>query len=68
MRTDVVSDGKHAPDAKTYRGLATITTGTGKYTGISGSFTSVLHGPQFKTAAEGTYAQYGEIQATYKLP
>jgi hypothetical protein len=47
---------------------ATVTTETGKYTGISGSAAGVMHGPQFKTPGEGTYVQYGEIKATYKLP
>jgi hypothetical protein len=62
------SEGKHAADAKTYGGTATFTTGTGKYAGISGGATFELHGPEFRTATEGTNVQYGEIQAKYKLP
>jgi hypothetical protein len=58
----------HAADAKTYEATTTFTTGTGKYAGISGGATLVLHGPEFRTATEGTSVQYGEIQAKYKLP
>jgi hypothetical protein len=65
---DVVSDGKHASNAKSYRALATFTAGTGKYAGITGGWTVDLHAPDFRTATEGTYVQYGETQAKYKLP
>jgi hypothetical protein len=58
----------HAADAKTYDATTTFTTGTGKYTGITGGATIVVHGPEFRTATEGTSVQYGEIQAKYKLP
>jgi hypothetical protein len=66
--SNVVSDGKHATGAKSYGAIGTFTTGTGKYAGISGGWTVVLHSPDFRTAAEGTYVQYSEIQAKYKLP
>ena len=46
----------------------TITTGTGKYAGISGGWTFVVHGPEFRTAAEGTYVTYGPLQGGYRLP
>jgi hypothetical protein len=61
-------DERHPMDAKTSSGSSTIIAGTGKYTGITGGATFVLHGSEFKTATEGTYANYGEIQAKYKLP
>jgi hypothetical protein len=63
----VVTD-KHVTSAKSYGVTGTFTAGTGKYTGISGGWTADAHGPQFKTAAEGTYVQYAEVQANYKLP
>jgi hypothetical protein len=58
----------HAADAKAYEGTTTFTTGTGKYTGITGGATFIQHGPEFRTAAEGASVTYGEIQAKYKLP
>ncbi len=68
VASDVASDGKYPSDAKSYKGTGNFATGTGKYAGISGSFAFVGHGPEFRTAAEGTYAQYGTIQGSYKLP
>jgi len=59
---------KYASNAKTFRGLATFTAGTGKYAGISGSFTYVCHGNEFKAAAEGTYLAHCDGQGSYKLP
>jgi hypothetical protein len=44
-----------------------LTTGTGKYAGVNGSFTLVHH-QEFRTAAEGTFAQYIAMQGSYKLP
>jgi hypothetical protein len=54
---DYASDGKIPADAKSYSGKFTVTTGTGKYAGISGGGTFTCHSPDFGTAAEGTYAQ-----------
>jgi hypothetical protein len=59
---------KHAPDQKSWNGAAKFTTGTGKYVGISGGFTYVIHGNEFRSAAEGTYANYATNQGSYKLP
>jgi hypothetical protein len=65
---EVASDGKFPADTKSVKVVGKLTTGTGKYVGISGDFTFVGHGPEFKTAGEGTYAQYGTGQGSYKLP
>jgi hypothetical protein len=65
---NVVSDGKRPTSAKSFGSSGTFTSGTGKYAGISGGLTCVDHGPEFRTGAEGTYAQYGECQVKYKLP
>jgi hypothetical protein len=65
---DIASDGKYAADAKSYNGTATFTTGTGKYAGISGGYTIVIQGPEFRTAADGTYVIYGPVKGSYKLP
>jgi hypothetical protein len=66
--TTSVSDGKFPADAKSYSGSGTFTMGTGKYTGISGGWTAVFHGPDFRTPAEGTITDYGEMKGSYKLP
>jgi len=68
IAANVASDGKYLADAKSYKGTGTFTTGTGKYAGISGSWTFEGHSPEFRTAAEGTYVQYGSLQGSYKLP
>jgi hypothetical protein len=63
--------GEWPADAKTLRITNKLTSGTGKYTGISGVGTFVNHGPEFRTAAEGaegTYVAYGTTQSSYKLP
>jgi hypothetical protein len=65
---NIATDGKPAADAKSYSVSGTITTGTGKYVGITGGWTIVVHGPEFRTAAEGTYVAYGPLQGSYKLP
>ncbi len=47
---------------------ATITAGTGKYTGITGGWTYVAHVNEFRTAVEGTYAVDCTNSGSYKLP
>ena len=42
--------------------------GTGKYKGISGGWTNVNRGNEFRPTTEGTYLSYGTFQANYKLP
>jgi hypothetical protein len=42
--------------------------GTGKYKGISGGWTNVIQGNEFRPTAEGTYPSYVTFQASYKLP
>jgi hypothetical protein len=69
IAADIASDGIFPADAKTTPAKGTFTTGTGKYAGISSSLTNVLHPPaEFRTAAEGIFANYDDFQATYKLP
>jgi hypothetical protein len=65
---DIASDEKFSADAKSFGGKITFTTGTGKYAGISGGGTFTCHGPEFRTAAEGTSAQYCTNTGTYKIP
>jgi len=57
----------HAADAKSFSAALMLTTGTGKYAGISGSFTSVCTS-EFRTGAEGTYAYSCTNEGSYKLP
>ena len=67
VAVDIATD--HPLDAKSFDVINKLTTGTGKYAGISGGGTFVNHGPQFRTAAEGTSVSYGTLQdGTYKLP
>jgi hypothetical protein len=63
---DVASD--RPADAKSHKTAGKLTTGTGKYAGISGDLTFVCHGPEFRTAVEGTYVEYCPAQGSYKLP
>ena len=58
---------KHALDQKTWRGTFTFTTGTGKYTGITGGHKYQTHN-EFRTATEGTYVVYVTYEGSYKLP
>ena len=67
IAANVASDGKYAADAKSFKGTGTMINGTGKYAGISGSWAFEGHSPEFRTAVEGTYAQYGSVQGSYKL-
>ena len=60
--------GEWPADAKILRITNKLTSGTGKYTSIGGIGTFVSHGPEFRTAAEGTYVAYGNTQGSYKLP
>jgi hypothetical protein len=65
---DIADDGKFPADAKSISGKVTITTGTGKYAGISGGGTFTCHNPEFKSAVEGTYVSYCANSGSYKLP
>jgi hypothetical protein len=60
---------KTALDAKgPVNGSLTLTTGTGKYAGITGVLTYVYHGNEFHPLAGGAYLAYGTQQGSYKLP
>ena len=54
-------------DATMISGQGTFVDGTGKYAGISGGDMYVLHGPEYKTATELTYVQYGNLEGNYKF-
>jgi hypothetical protein len=58
-----------AADAKSFNGSATLTTGTGKYAGITGDYTYVCMSPnEFRTATQGTFAYGCTLQGSYKIP
>jgi hypothetical protein len=59
---------EHALDQKSFSGSGTFTMGTGKYKGITGSWTNVNRGNEFRSTTEGTYFAYGTFQTNYKLP
>jgi hypothetical protein len=63
---EYVSDGK-VDLSKLFTNKATILAGTGKYAGISGGFSVICHGSEFK-APEGRYVQYCSPKGSYKLP
>lgn len=65
---DFSDDAKRSLDQKSWNGTSTLTTGTGKYAGISGQFKTVLHPGEFRPATEGTYFQYVTLEGSYKLP
>jgi hypothetical protein len=65
---DIASDGKFPAGAKSYSGKVALATGTGKYAGISGSGTFTCHGPEFRTAVQGTYVNYCTNSGSYKIP
>jgi len=65
---NIASDGTHPFSAKTWSGSGTFTTGTGKYTGVSGNDAFHCRGGEFKTPAEGTFVDYCVHQGSYKLP
>jgi hypothetical protein len=58
---------KHAM-GQGFSGSGTIIAGTGKFAGVSGGHTFVYSGNDFRTATEGTYAGFANIQGNYKLP
>ena len=59
---------KHAPNQKSFKGSSTMTTGTGKYRGVTGGSEFVVHGNEFRPLAEGTFVNYVTFQGHYKLP
>jgi hypothetical protein len=55
-------------NAKTFIVKIEFTTGTGKYTGISGGGSAACHEGEFKTAAENSYSTYCANTGSYKIP
>jgi hypothetical protein len=58
---------KHPLDQKITKGSFTLTGGTGKYAGITGTASYTGDGAMFKTT-EGTYVSHNTAEGTYKLP
>jgi hypothetical protein len=58
----------HTLDAKTVRGALKLTSGTGKFAGITGSGTYEDHGNEWKPITEGTYMVDVSFEISYKLP
>jgi hypothetical protein len=58
----------HSLNEQNVHASATITAGTGKYTGITGGWTYVAHVNEFRTAVEGTFALDCTNAGSYKLP
>jgi hypothetical protein len=53
---------------KSFKGSETLTGGTGKFAGITGSGTYMWDGNTFKTAEKGTFISHGTHNLSYKLP
>jgi hypothetical protein len=63
-----VASGKYPKDAKTTSNTITLTTGTGKYVGISGVSKNVCSGSDYKAPTEGTFFSHCTGEGSYKLP
>jgi hypothetical protein len=53
---------------QSFKGSETLTGGTGKFSGITGSGTFVFDGNSFTTAQQGTFISHGTHNLSYKLP
>jgi hypothetical protein len=62
------SNDKHPMDQKIVPGSFTLTTGTGKYTGITGSATFEGDGSQFRSPEGGPSFDHNTHHGNYKLP
>jgi hypothetical protein len=58
----------HALDAKPLKGTIKLTSGTGKFAGITGSGTYEDYGNAWKPITEGTYMVYAPYEISYTLP
>jgi hypothetical protein len=65
---DVVSDGTFPVTERNRPAKGVFTSGTGKFASITGTFTNLLHTPDFRTAVEGMTVRDGDFQASYRLP
>jgi hypothetical protein len=62
------SDEKHTATDTSWKGTATYISGSGKFSGVSGTISYVNHGREFRPLAEGTYVGYVTLDGSYKLP
>jgi hypothetical protein len=61
-------DEKHTPDQQSWSGSIKWTTGTGKFVGITGGHSYVIHSNEFRPTTEGTYVNHATYEGGYKLP
>ena len=59
---------KQAIGQKIVNGSFTLTSGTGKYAGITGSAMFTQDGSEFRSLLEGTYISHNTHKGSYKLP
>ena len=59
---------EHPLDQKSFLGDCLLSTGTGRYSGVSGNITYTTHEDAFRPPAEGTFVLYNTYQGSYKLP
>jgi hypothetical protein len=65
---DIQSDGPYDPKSESHAAKGIFVSGTGKFAGITGSWTHVNHQGGFKVSAERTYVNRVNMTGTYKLP
>ncbi len=63
----IVSE-KMSLDEEKEKGSLTLTGGTGKYAGITGTGTYVNDGNMFRPSREGTYVVHADFEGKYRLP
>jgi hypothetical protein len=65
---DLASDGRYSVEAKSAKFSGKWTTGTGKYTGISGAYSGECLQNAFRPLVEGTGLDSCTVHGDYKLP
>jgi hypothetical protein len=61
-------DEKHTPGQHSWTSPMTLTGGTGKFAGMTGSGTYINHANEFRTATPGTFVNYVAVKGNYTLP
>ena len=61
-------DEKHDPRQKSWSSPVTYTSGTGKFSGITGAATYVNHANEFRPSNDATFVNYATVKGSYKLP
>jgi hypothetical protein len=60
--------GEKSSQDKAMTGTSTLTSGTGKFAGVTGTSQYVVHAPEFHAPTAGTYVNHVTFEGNYKLP